>query len=68
MARTVVASVAMGAIVWLASLAFAGRTTWAWNLAATLTLSGVGGVAFLAASRVLRMPELGWAIRGRSPA
>ncbi|MFO0961793.1 MAG: murein biosynthesis integral membrane protein MurJ [Phycisphaerales bacterium] len=68
MARTVVASLAMGAIVWLASLAFAGRTTWAWNLAATLTLSGVGGVAFLAASRVLRMPELGWAIRGRSPA
>lgn len=67
MGRTVAASMAMGAVVWLASMAFAGRETWGWSVAAVLVLTGVGALAFIAASRVLKMPELGWAIRGKSP-
>jgi hypothetical protein len=35
-------------------------------VAATLVLTGVGTIAFVVASRQLKMPELGWAIRGKS--
>lgn len=62
-ARTVAASIAMAAAAGVASLAFGGRDSWSWSVAATLVMSGVGLVAFVAAARLLRMPELGWAIR-----
>ena len=66
-ARTVVASAVMAAAAWLASIAFAGQNTWTWSVAATLVLAGVGIVTYVTAARMLKMPELGWAIRGKSP-
>jgi putative peptidoglycan lipid II flippase len=66
-ARTVVASAVMAAAAWLASIAFAGQNAWTWSVAATLVLAGVGIVTYVAAARMLKMPELGWAIRGKSP-
>jgi putative peptidoglycan lipid II flippase len=66
-ARTVAASAVMAVVAGLVSIAFAGRDTWLWSVAATLVLAGVGIVAYVAAARILKMPELGWAIRGKSP-
>jgi putative peptidoglycan lipid II flippase len=66
MARTVLASAIMAACMWPASLAFRGEPSWAMAVAATLVLTGVGTIAFVVASRQLKMPELGWAIRGKS--
>jgi hypothetical protein len=34
-------------------------------VAATLVLAGLGIVTYMAAARLLKMPELGWAIRGK---
>ena len=64
--RTVLASAIMAGCVWPASLAFAGQESWAMAVAETLVLTGVGALAFMVASRQLKMPELGWAIRGKS--
>ena len=64
--RTVLASGIMAACVWPATLAFRGQESWAMAVAETLVLTGVGAVAFMVASRQLKMPELGWAIRGKS--
>jgi putative peptidoglycan lipid II flippase len=61
--RTVLATVAMAAVAGLASIAFAGEDTWSWNAGALLVLVGVGGIAYVAAARTLKMPELGWALR-----
>jgi putative peptidoglycan lipid II flippase len=65
LARTVAASAAMAAVTGLASIAFAGKESWLWNAGATLALAGIGTVCYTAASRVLKMPELGWALRGK---
>jgi putative peptidoglycan lipid II flippase len=64
-ARTIAASAAMAGVAGLASLAFSGHDTWLWSVAATLVLAGLGIVAYMAAARLLKMPELGWAIRGK---
>jgi putative peptidoglycan lipid II flippase len=63
--RTVAASAAMAGVAGLASLAFSGHDTWLWSVAATLVLAGLGIVTYMAAARLLKMPELGWAIRGK---
>jgi putative peptidoglycan lipid II flippase len=65
LARTVAASAAMAAVTGLASIAFAGEESWLWSVGALLALSGIGAVSFVAAARVLKMPELGWALRGK---
>ncbi len=64
-ARTVAASAAMAGVAGLASLAFSGHDTWLWSVAATLVLAGLGIITYMAAARLLKMPELGWAIRGK---
>ena len=64
-ARTIAASAAMAGVAGLASLAFSGHDTWLWSVAATLVLAGLGMVTYMAAARLLKMPELGWAIRGK---
>ena len=61
--RTVLATVAMAAVTGLAAIAFDGEDTWAWNAGALMVLVGVGGIAYVAAARTLKMPELGWALR-----
>jgi hypothetical protein len=55
----------MAGVAGLASIAFAGEDTWLWSVAATLVLAGLGIVTYMAAARLLKMPELGWAIRGK---
>ncbi len=67
-ARTVAATAAMAAVTGVASIALGGEDTWLRGVGGTLALAGIGTVSFVAASRLLRMPELGWALRGRSPA
>ena len=66
-ARTVAATAAMAAATGLASIAFPPGGTWLLAVGETLVLAGIGAVSFTAASRLLKMPELGWALRGRSP-
>ncbi len=61
--RTIGASVAMAAVAVPAGLAFSGRQGWTWDVGALMVLAGVGMVAFVAAARVLKMPELGWTLR-----
>jgi putative peptidoglycan lipid II flippase len=61
--RTVMATAAMAAVTLLASLGLDASAGWAWSVASLLVLAGVGSVAYVAASRLLRMPELGWTLR-----
>jgi putative peptidoglycan lipid II flippase len=63
--RTIAASAAMAAVTALVSIAFSGEDTWLWSVGSTLVFAGVGGVTYLAAARLLKMPELGWALRGK---
>jgi hypothetical protein len=53
----------MAAVTLLASLGLDASAGWAWSVASLLVLAGVGSVAYVAASRLLRMPELGWTLR-----
>jgi len=53
----------MAAVAVPAGLAFSGRQGWTWDVGALMVLAGVGMVAFVAAARVLKMPELGWTLR-----
>jgi putative peptidoglycan lipid II flippase len=61
--RTVMATAAMAAVTVLASLGLDSGAGWAWSVASLLVLAGVGAIAYVAASRLLRMPELGWTLR-----
>ncbi|MFM8640519.1 MAG: murein biosynthesis integral membrane protein MurJ [Planctomycetota bacterium] len=64
-ARTVAASAAMAAVTWPVTIAFRDEDTWLWSVGASLVFAGVGAVTYVAAARLLRMPELSWALRGR---
>jgi hypothetical protein len=57
------ATAAMAAVTVLASLGLDSGAGWAWSVASLLVLAGVGAIAYVAASRLLRMPELGWTLR-----
>jgi hypothetical protein len=59
----VLATVAMAAVTGLAAIAFDGEDTWVWDAGALLVLVGVGGIAYVSSARILKMPELGWALR-----
>jgi putative peptidoglycan lipid II flippase len=61
--RTVLATMAMAAVTGLAAIAFDGEDTWVWDACALFVLVGVGGIAYVSSARILKMPELGWALR-----
>jgi peptidoglycan biosynthesis protein MviN/MurJ (putative lipid II flippase) len=75
-AKIAAASLIMAALVWtaLALLPFSSplarpnlprflaplASDWSWQLTRLVLCSGVGGIAYLALSRLLRIPELSW--------